>query len=105
MGMLFGLFLWPPLSDNIGRKPVMTFSLFGSGIGLCLQALAIHHNVSLAWFLAARVLTGAFAGSSPVSKAYLADIGYKDGKLPRYLALKDAAATVSSESILRNFAL
>lgn len=34
-------------------------------------------------------------GSSPVSKAYLADIGAKDGKLPRYLSLKDASSTLA----------
>jgi len=30
-----------------------------------------------------------------VSKAYLADIGAKDGKLPRYLSLKDASSTLA----------
>jgi DHA1 family tetracycline resistance protein-like MFS transporter len=94
-GMLFGLFLWPSLSDSIGRKPVMTASLLGSGLGLAAQSQVIRCNGSLAWFLAARAVTGAFAGSSPVSKAFLADIGYKDGKLPRYLALRDAASTMA----------
>jgi MFS family permease len=93
LGMLFGLFLWPSLSDRIGRKPVMAFSLFGSGLGLALQSLVIQANGSLSLFLAIRVLTGSFAGSSPISKAFLADIGFRDGKLPKYLALKDASAT------------
>ena len=93
LGMLLGLFLWPSLSDRIGRKPVMAISLFGSGLGLALQSLVIQNNGSLSLFLAMRVLTGSFAGSSPISKAFLADVGYKDGKLPRYLALKDASAT------------
>ena len=30
-----------------------------------------------------------------MSKAYLADIGANDGKLPRYLSLKDAASTLA----------
>lgn len=30
-----------------------------------------------------------------MSKAYLADIGAKDGKLPRYLSLKDASSTLA----------
>jgi MFS family permease len=94
-GMLFGLFLWPRLSDSIGRKPIMTISLLGSGFGLLLQSLAIRTAAPLGWFLAARALTGTFAGSSPVSKAYLADVGYKDGKLPKYLALRDAASTMA----------
>jgi DHA1 family tetracycline resistance protein-like MFS transporter len=94
-GMLFGLFLWPRLSDNVGRKPIMTMSLVGSGLGLVLQSLVIRSNASLWCFLAARALTGTFAGSSPVSKAYLADVGNKDGNLPRYLALRDAASTMA----------
>jgi MFS family permease len=40
-------------------------------------------------------MTGIFSGASPVSKAYLADIGSKDEKLPRYLALKDASSTMA----------
>lgn len=94
-GMLFGLFLWPSLSDRIGRKPIMALSLFGSGLGLVAQSQVIRMEASLGWFLAARALTGAFSGSSPISKAYLADIGYKYEKLPRYLALKDASATMA----------
>jgi predicted MFS family arabinose efflux permease len=42
-----------------------------------------------------RVITGSFAGSSPVSKAFLADVGASQGKLPRYLALRDAASTMA----------
>jgi MFS family permease len=95
LGMLFGLFLWPALSDKMGRKPIMTASLLGSSVGLTLQSWVIRKELPLLYFLGARALTGAFAGSSPVSKAYLADIGDKDGKLPRYLALRDAASTMA----------
>lgn len=95
LGMLIGVFLWPSLSDKVGRRPILAFSLFGSGLGLMAQSLVIRRGGSLSNFLLARALTGIFAGSSPVSKAYLADIGAKDGKLPRYLALKDAASTMA----------
>ena len=95
LGMLFGLFIWPQFSDRRGRKPVMALSLLGSAIGLSLQSYAIKSNWSLPVFLASRVLTGCFAGSSPVSKAYLADIGSKQGLLPRYLSLRDAASTLA----------
>ena len=95
LGMLLGLFLWPQLSDTMGRKPVITISLLGSGLGLALQSLAIYENWGLLSFLLTRVLTGSFAGASPVSKAFLADVGTAQGKLPRYLALRDAAATMA----------
>lgn len=67
----------------------------GSGLGLMTQAWVIRGGGTLTQFLLARSMTGLFAGSSPVSKAYLADIGTKDGNLSRYLSLKDASATLA----------
>jgi MFS family permease len=95
LGMLMGVFIWPSLSDKVGRRPILALSLFGSGVGLMAQSLVIRRGGSLSTFLVARALTGIFAGSSPVSKAYLADIGSKDEQLPRYLALKDASSTMA----------
>lgn len=95
LGMFLGILLWPSMSDRVGRRPILTISLLGSGLGLLTQSLVVSRGGSLTQFLLARALTGLFAGSSPVSKAYLADIGTKDGKLPRYLALKDASATMA----------
>jgi len=95
LGMMIGIFIWPSLSDRVGRKNILSFSLFGSGLGLMAQAWVIQSGGTLLQFLFARSLTGLFAGSSPVSKAYLADIGTKDGKLPRYLSLKDASSTLA----------
>jgi MFS family permease len=95
LGMLIGVFIWPSLSDKVGRRPILALSLFGSGVGLLVQSLVIQRGGSLSNFLLARALTGIFAGSSPVSKAYLADVGAKDEKLPRYLALKDASSTMA----------
>jgi MFS family permease len=95
LGMIIGIFMWPSLSDKVGRRPILALSLFGSGLGLIAQSLVIQRGGSLTQFLLARALTGIFAGSSPVGKAYLADIGAKDEKLPRYLALKDASSTMA----------
>jgi len=95
LGMMIGIFIWPSLSDRVGRRKILSFSLLGSGLGLTAQALVIQRGGSLSQFLLARSLTGLFAGSSPVGKAYLADIGAKDGKLPRYLSLKDASSTLA----------
>ncbi len=68
LGMMLGVFLWPTLSDVIGRKIVMVLTLFGSGLGLMLQAWGIRRHWTLEQFLAARVLTGCFAGNGPVSR-------------------------------------
>ncbi|KAL9189139.1 hypothetical protein ACHAXT_011629 [Thalassiosira profunda] len=98
LGMMLGVFLWPTLSDVLGRKIVMSLTLAGSGMGLALQSWGILQNWTLEQFLAARVLTGCFAGNSPISKAYLADRGSEGeekGNLARYLAWKDAASTLA----------
>lgn len=95
LGMLCGLFFWPALSDRVGRKPVMALSLLGSGLGLAAQGLAVQASWSLNAFLALRVLTGSMAGSSPVAKAYLADLGSSAGKLPQFMAWRDAASTLA----------
>ncbi len=100
--MLLGVFVWPTLSDVLGRKFVMSFTLLGSGMGLMLQSWGIRQCWTLEQFLAARVFTGCFAGSSPISKAYLADRGSSSrgvsagrGDLSEYLAWKDAASTLA----------
>jgi MFS transporter, DHA1 family, tetracycline resistance protein len=93
LGMLFGLFLWPTLSDKWGRPPVMTLSLLGTGLGLAAQAYVIASKKNLWVFLLSRVITGSFAGSSPISKAYLADVSADN--LPRNLAWRDAASTLA----------
>eukprot|EP00559_Dactyliosolen_fragilissimus_P009575 CAMPEP_0184865132 /NCGR_PEP_ID=MMETSP0580-20130426/17070_1 /TAXON_ID=1118495 /ORGANISM="Dactyliosolen fragilissimus" /LENGTH=435 /DNA_ID=CAMNT_0027364203 /DNA_START=690 /DNA_END=1997 /DNA_ORIENTATION=- len=58
----------------------MVTSLYGSSLGLALQGFAIHSNWSIRAFLCSRVLTGCFAGSSPVAKAFLADLVTNFGK-------------------------
>ena len=72
---------------------MLALSLAGSGLGLLLQGLAVALGWPLRAFLWLRVLTGSCAGASPVAKAYLADIGQATGRLPSYMAWRDAAST------------
>ena len=95
LGMFGALFLWPRLSDRVGRKPVISLSLLGSAIGLAAQAYAVHRSWPLTAFLTCRVLTGCCAGAGTVAKAYLADIGAASGRLPQYMAWRDAANTLA----------
>merc|ERR1719491_335511 len=98
LGMLLGVFLWPTLSDVVGRKSVMAVTLMGSGCGLLLQSWGVNQGWTLKQFLASRVVTGFFSGTSPISKAYLADRGSKGNNgedLARYLSWKDAACTLA----------
>ena len=94
LGMFFALFAWPRLSDRVGRKPVIVASLLGVGGGLIAQAACVARDGSLMQFLGLRVLAGAFAGASPVVKAYLADVATKE-QLPSFMAWREAACTLA----------
>ena len=95
LGMMVGLALWPQLSDRVGRRPVISISLFGNFVGLALQGMALLRQWPLPALLALRVFTGSCSGSSPVAKAYLADVGAASGQLPKYVAWRDAASTLA----------
>ena len=94
LGMFGALFFWPQLSDRVGRKPIIVTSLMGVGAGLVLQGLCVRSGWSLQTFLLLRVLSGAFAGASPVVKAYLADASTPEF-LPRLMAWREASCTLA----------
>ncbi len=62
--------IWGRLSDRIGRRPVLLFSLAGTGITHFIFATAD----SLWLLFAARILTGIFAATVPTAMAYISDI-------------------------------
>jgi len=96
LGMLFGLLVWPSMSDARGmRKPILVASLAGSGFGLSLQATCLSLRWPLWAFLSLRTLSGLFAGASPVAKAFLSDIAADKDDLPRFLAYREASATLA----------
>eukprot|EP00804_Cyclotella_cryptica_P020665 CCRYP_003464-RA/>CCRYP_003464-RA protein AED:0.45 eAED:0.45 QI:0/-1/0/1/-1/0/1/0/356 len=66
-------------------------------MGLFLQSWAVYRHWTLEQFLATRVVTGCFAGNSPICKAFLADKGSEGNRkdLTKYLAWKDASSTLA----------
>lgn len=58
------------LSDKVGRRPVLLFSLFGFGVDYILLALA----PSMAWLFAGRIIAGFTGSSITTASAYIADI-------------------------------
>ena len=68
MQFLFAPF-WGALSDKIGRRPVLLFSLFGSVISYTLFGLAQSYYL----LLISRALAGVFAGNISAAQAYIAD--------------------------------
>ena len=69
MGFLFTPF-WGRLSDRIGRRPVLLYSIFGTAVGYVFFAFA-----SSLWFLfASRIIDGITGGNISTAQAYLSDI-------------------------------
>ena len=61
---------WGRLSDRMGRRPILLYSIFGTGIGYIFFALAN----SLPLLFAARFIDGVTAGNISTAQAYLSDI-------------------------------
>lgn len=68
------LFIFSPiqgaLSDRFGRKPVLLFSLLGTGLTYLMLTFA----PSLPWIFAAQILNGVTGASIAVVFAYIADV-------------------------------
>ena len=49
--------VWGRLSDNVGRRPVLVWSVAASAISMCGLGLAIAYGNSVAWLFAARIFS------------------------------------------------
>ena len=58
------------LSDQIGRRPVILYALFGAGLDYFLLAWA----PTLAWFFVGRVIAGTTGANLSAATAYIADV-------------------------------
>lgn len=66
--------LWGRLSDRVGRRPVILFSVAGTSASLLFFGLA----ESILWLFVARVLAGGFAANVSVASAYISDVTNED---------------------------
>jgi MFS family permease len=78
--------LWGRLSDRIGRRPVLLFTIAGGALAMLATGLA----PSLAALFAARLLAGAFAANISVASAYIADVTPPDERT-RFMGLLGAS--------------
>ncbi|WP_296952374.1 TCR/Tet family MFS transporter [uncultured Massilia sp.] len=82
LGATFGLmqFLFMPmvgaLSDRIGRRPVLLYSM----AGMCVNFLATAWAPSLAWLFLGRVIGGASSASMSVASAYASDVSTPENR-------------------------
>lgn len=79
IGLLLGIYsamqcvcapLLGKLSDRVGRRPVLLFSIIGTSIGFLLMGLA--HTLWLLFL--ARIIDGATGGNISTAQAYIADV-------------------------------
>ncbi len=69
MQFLFSM-VWGKISDRIGRKPVLLFTMAGSCVSLVLLGLAN----SLTLLFIGRILSGMFAANIGIASAYVTDV-------------------------------
>jgi MFS family permease len=62
--------LWGRLSDRFGRRPILSFSMFGAGVSYVMLAFA--HDVTA--LFVARAVAGFMAGNLSAAMAYASDI-------------------------------
>ncbi len=62
--------VWGRISDRVGRRPVMLFTIAGTSLALLALGLA----PSLFWLFVARLLGGLFSANVSVATAYVGDL-------------------------------
>ncbi len=62
--------IWGRLSDRIGRRPVLLWSIAASAIGMTMLGLA----PTLIWLFVARIWSGIATANIAVAQAYIADV-------------------------------
>lgn len=62
--------IWGSLSDRMGRRPVLIFTIAGQSIAFFLAAMA----PTYAWLIVSRSVAGLFGGNIAVASAYVADV-------------------------------
>ncbi|NRB11084.1 MAG: MFS transporter [Rickettsiaceae bacterium] len=85
----FSMFFSAPIigeiSDKLGRKPALKFSMLGLTIGLVLCAFGCYQK-SLLILLLGRLISGFTAGSLSVAQAAIVDLSSPENK-SRYLSI------------------
>lgn len=66
--------VWGRLSDRVGRRPVLVWSVAASAISMTGLGLGIAYGGSVWWLFAARIFSGIATANLGTASAYIADI-------------------------------
>jgi MFS family permease len=66
--------VWGRLSDRVGRRPVLVWSVAATMVGMTGLAVALAWGTSVAWLFAARVFSGIATANLGTASAYIADV-------------------------------
>src|SRR5882757_483278 len=66
--------IWGRLSDRIGRRPVLLWSIAGTAMSMAGLGFGLAVGASVAWLFAARIFSGIATANLGTASAYIADI-------------------------------
>jgi MFS transporter, DHA1 family, tetracycline resistance protein len=66
--------VWGRVSDRVGRRPVLLWSVFVTSVGMALLGLALLRGNSVVWLFLARALSGIATANLGTASAYIADV-------------------------------
>ncbi len=66
--------VWGRLSDRIGRRPVLLWSVAATAVGMTALGSSLAYGNSLGWLFAARIFSGIATANLGTASAYIADV-------------------------------
>jgi len=66
--------VWGRVSDRIGRRPVLVWSIGAGAVSMAGLGIGIAYGESVAWLFAARIFSGIATANLGTASAYIADV-------------------------------
>lgn len=66
--------VWGRVSDRVGRRPVLLWSVAATSCGMAVLGLGLLHAQSIAWLFVARAASGIATANIGTASAYIADV-------------------------------
>jgi len=70
--------VWGRVSDRVGRRPVLVWSVLATAIGMSFLGLGLMFAQSVAWLFVARAASGIATANLGTASAYIADVTRPD---------------------------